>query len=195
MQPFDIGIFQQGSNMVNEMLLKRLRGPNCHGDISVEVEQFKAKHMKRRQCTKCMEWRDQSKEFSQTTKHNGARRGRYQCVWCDEAHGPLERKQHEVQSAQCTAMSCQRVHTEVEWVALRGESAWMNRIARPLVCDICKVADTLMCYACSQRKQRNDFDSEDRRTRCQDSKSSTCKSCKANGKPAPKGRKRKNAEH
>ena len=71
MQPFSIELFQQGANMVNDILLKRLRAPDCRGDISREVELFKALHMKRRQGENCKEWQHQSKEVSRNVKSHG----------------------------------------------------------------------------------------------------------------------------
>lgn len=152
MQPFNIELFQQGANMVNDMLLKRLRAPDCRGDISPEVEQFKALHMKRRQCDNCKEWRHQSKEFSRNVKNNGNRKGSHQCVHCDATEGTPGYKQHTKAPHPCS--KCKRHLGQDKY----STAAWQNRVSREPLCNACKAAhETWPCEGCEDIKTKDEW--------------------------------------
>lgn len=171
MQPFNIKTFQKGCNEINGMLLKKLRAPDCNGDITAEVEQYKNKHLKRRQCFKCEVWKDQNKDFSRNEKNNGARRGTYQCTECDAKHGVQGYKAYTPQAEKmekCTREGCQTPVMQSTW---EEWGRWKNKERTPLVCVSCKPLkvigpDTLQCTGdCGRVLERTCFEKNDLRGR------------------------------
>ena len=121
------------------------------------------------------------RSFLGTQKKLGERRGFYQCVWCDEAYGPVERKEQQEQPAMCTKCKVNKTATEFG-------CAWAEQSRRALVCTACRekaaAADTLKCFTCEACKPRCEFDCDNRKTRRQSNETAKCNACQAAVAPA-----------
>ena len=143
MQPFPIGTFQKGGNVVNEMLMKRLRGPNCHGDISEDVALFKPmRGIGEDKITPCVacgqsytkdQWKDMCGEHAWKNRQDSAH-SKAACLVCPSC---------KTTSSEAQCVECKKTYTKDQWKDMCTKHAWTNRHdpkknkAKRLVCTPC----------------------------------------------------------